>query len=453
TNRYFNPQNDNDESDIKHIVWAIIDPDIDFFITRDEKILSRSNEIFESYNLSIQHPIDMVLHIHEYLYFDDYKNMRLAGTNIEQRKVKSGEQNALADNFRYSQSGEKKSIFLSKIRPLLIDRENLAAYVVENRDNEKLAFFICDRSEKTELKIPIFRVNESALNDNLIRYLILRFVEISADEKRYITRITENLLHDKILTVLQSDTFIRSEKSWMKLNLPIVGNTYEVGALLERALQNDQKAKVYYQIHTSLLNDESGYKNWEAMSEIERIFWPVKILNANISTLTIPINVDWAALWFDEGLAQNTLWGAKKERAFNREGVYYSTSTNKNYKTPGRIMWYVTKHKNHAGSASIRACSRLDDIVIGTAKSLFRQFQHLGIYEWSDLYQLVDGDENKKITAFRFSDTQLLPHPVSYQRWKKVTQELRGAAPPIYSPSLMPKEIFEEIYKMAVIED
>jgi hypothetical protein len=203
-------------------------------------------------------------------------------------------------------------------------------------------------------------------------------------------------------------------------------------------------------MHLKVLQEEQGAAKTEAMIEIERLFWPVKITDAAIPTLLIPIRPEWAYSWFDEDLASSTLFGAQKERAFNREGVYYSAARRPGIMMPGRILWYVTKDERIPGTGSVRACSRLDDMVVGKPKELYRQFQHLGIYEWTHVYQTAHRDLDTDLLAIRFSDTQLFSKPVSLAELEEITRQEQGIKPPIYAPSPISTDVFVRVYEMGM---
>jgi len=439
----------NDESDLKQIAWAIADGTVSLFVTRDEGILKLYTAIFDQFGISVIPPVDLVLRLDELYRVEEYRHMRLAGTNIKQRRIHAGEYTELAQHFQQD-TNENRSIFLKTLKNYLVERESSGCFVAEDDSQIPLILFAYDRSNPNQLIMPLLRIDRSNPDLKLLRYLLLQFISTCAREGRNFVYITDPYLQDVVKEALQEDAFIQIDNGWLKPIIPLAKPTQEIATYLDRALNIVPEARPYYQLHVKLLQDSSSYINLEAMSEVERIFWPVKITNADIPTISIPINSTWAYWWFDEKLAIQTLFGSHQERAFNREGVYYSAATAPNVTLPGRIMWYVTKDKRILGTQAIRACSRLDDIVIGKPKDLFRQYRHLGIYEWHNVSTLVDGDLDKEIVAYRFSDTQLFINPVAYSEWQEITQQMKGKNPPIQSPAVMPRDIFELIYKLGM---
>jgi hypothetical protein len=73
-------------------------------------------------------------------------------------------------------------------------------------------------------------------------------------------------------------------------------------------------------------------------SEIERMLWPAKISDAEIPTFIVPIRATWAQNLFDEGLANQELFGARPELVLKREQVYYRANQPCGLETPGRIL-------------------------------------------------------------------------------------------------------------------
>jgi len=51
---------------------------------------------------------------------------------------------------------------------------------------------------------------------------------------------------------------------------------------------------------------------------------------------------------------------------------------------------------------SVKACSRLEEAIIGKPKELFRRFKRLGVYEWKDVSKLL-----RKTSRMKFSHSDL----------------------------------------------
>jgi len=171
------------------------------------------------------------------------------------------------------------------------------------------------------------------------------------------------------------------------------------------------------------LNSESLIKDIKASADFEKFLFPAKIIDSEINNFIIPIQPRWAQDLFDEYLAQQILLlGQKKELAFNREAVYYKSAKNSGgLNAPGRILWYVSedKYNSYCGISSIRACSFIDEVIIGKPKELYQRFQRLGVYKLDDIMKIPQ-DKNGDIIAIRFSNTELFKYPVPLKKVQAV---------------------------------
>jgi hypothetical protein len=93
----------------------------------------------------------------------------------------------------------------------------------------------------------------------------------------------------------------------------------------------------------------------------------------------------------------------------------------------------------------VRACSRLDEIIIGTPKELFRQFKRLGIYEWRNVFELAGRDIGQKIMALRFSDTELFTTSIHWNELQIVLNQ-HDYKSQIMSPLRVAPDVFSQLY-------
>jgi len=443
--KYINRITDNARSDLAHLAWAIAASDVDFLVTCDKDLLGIAFDIYEKYQLRIFRPVDLVLHLHELEQIEEYKQVRLAGTQLVIRSVKTQEDTQLADVFQYTDS-ETQAEFLTHLRRFLSNPIETPCYVVEEKGTPVLLF--CYQRTLTDLIIPLIRINIKAAPILLVRYFLFRFITLAASERKFFTCISEANLHEMIKQALQEDIFQHVDGIWIKPNLLVALPATQAAATFDEALIVHTHLRPYYNVHLQVLHQPHLLTNAKMISEVERAFHPAMITDAQITCVLIPIKQTWMSMWFDEELANATLFGADENRAFNREGVYYS-SANRKFITPGRLLWYVTKN-GHSASNGIRACARLDEVDTGSASELFQRYKHLGIYEWPELMQLAKNDPDAKLTAFRFSDPQRFKHPVLLSQLTQICKEVTGNEPPIYSPSSVPPEVFMKVYKIGM---
>ena len=151
---------------------------------------------------------------------------------------------------------------------------------------------------------------------------------------------------------------------------------------------------------------------------------------------------------FDEHLASSDLFGAKPKLALNTENVYYRSSFPAKLCAPSRVLWYVSDDSDFPGSKKIRACSLISEVVIDKPKELFRKYQHLGVYEWKNVYEVAHGDIEKTLMAFRFQRTELFRRPIDLNLLREIMLESEKKNVNLQSPFEITSNSFNELYKI-----
>ncbi|MDB9457805.1 GNAT family N-acetyltransferase [Dolichospermum circinale CS-545/17] len=422
--KYF-PENmtASDASDLRQIARVISSQiNTPYFLTRDKRLLSIEEEIYQEFKLNIIHPVDFIVKLDELRRETEYQPESLGGTDIENKRLQSGDIDLIIELFLAYSQGERKVDFRKKIRNFLSSTEDFKCFTVGRSGEEPIAFIIYERTENRELKVPVFRFRDSKITPTILRRCIFQCFSSSASEKRKFTRITEKYLDDKTISALLEDSFFHTETGWLRANLAIAQKAVDISShILNICQESGQGYEQYIPFSDILLNDEL-VKNSEIMADIERRLYPLKITDAEIATYIIPIKSRWAKELFDKELAEEGIWRAKEELALKREVVYYSSKRKMKY--PGRILWYVTASPDDKNSSAIlgaiRACSRLDEVTIGKPKDLYKTYRRLGIYSFQDVLKTAQEDLSKDIKAVKFSDTELFTNPIRFADIKTI---------------------------------
>lgn len=90
----------------------------------------------------------------------------------------------------------------------------------------------------------------------------------------------------------------------------------------------------------------------------------------------------------------------------------------------------------------MRACSLLEEIVVGPATEVYRRFRRLGVYQWADVLALAKGDEQSQVMALRFANTELFVRPVSWSRLAS-----HGVRSSLQGPERIDAAQFAEMYR------
>jgi len=431
---------EEDESDLRQVAKTIAQG-VQFFVTRDEGLLKMADRAYETCGLSILRPTSFINQLDTLQRESEYQPVRLGGSNFKARHVESQDEARLQAAFQAASNGESAAGFLKSLRLLLGSPRTCSCYVAENEQQQPLALYGFIRPKTHILEIPLLRAARNNLAPTVSRHLLARALQLSAAEGRTVTTVTDQQLDAVVLTALAESGFSCVDGLWMKLNLALAGPARELAARLnEIAASGSQGCKLASQMSASL-------KTWQALPEkagavtLERALWPAKILDAEVPSFIVPIQPGWAQSLFDEGLANQELFGERPELVLKREQVYYRANQKCGLEWPGRILWYVSADSDRHGTMSIRACSRLDEIIVEKPKELFRRFRRLGVYQWRDVYKKADNDVDKPLMALRFSDTELFQKPVHRDWFRKV-----GIKSNLQSPVAITKEQFASIY-------
>ncbi|MFB2920140.1 MULTISPECIES: GNAT family N-acetyltransferase [Aerosakkonema] len=409
-----------DEYGHRHLARTLAS-EIQFFITLNPDLIRLCDKIYKEFRISIVTPTELIIQLESISKKPDYQPVRLAGTSLQQNPVIKGKENIINDYFQASDKGETKAQFQQKLRRFIAEPDKFECLFVVEGEKHPLALIVYDRLNKYELEIPMIRVANNSLAATLAHHLIFQATSLSAKEQRQFTRITDPYLGENITTAIAEDAFVRVENGFLRANLAFSETASQLSSrIINLANQMGQEYNFLLKI-AEILNNEDSINDIQTMAQIERNLWPVKIIDADIPTFIIPIEPRWAKDLFDYKLALQWLFGAKTELALNREAVYYCSGPLKGLKAPGRILWYVSAgDKRYCDVKKIRACSRLDEIVIGNPEDLFRQFRKFGVYEKEDLLKLIKNEVNNDIIALRFSDTEVFSNPITLKDVQKV---------------------------------
>lgn len=440
------------ESDIRHIARTIAS-DVYIFVTRDSRLLDIADNVYEKFKLSIISPIELIIHLDELRRKAEYQPVRLAGTELKKKPLQRGEESICNDYFNSDKHGGTKAEFQQRLHRFIAETDKFECFIVLEEENNPLALVVYDRHKRHELEIPIFRVADNSIAATIAHHLLFEAASIAASEKRQFTRITDPQLQEVVTTAIQKDTFVKVTDGWLRANIAVAETASQLShRLTTLAGSLGEEYDFCHQIANSM-NAGGAVTDIKSMLDIERFFYPAKIIDADIPTFIIPIKPFWAHQLFDAKLANQTLFGATKPAlALNREAVYYKSKTAPKKLKPGisgRILWYVSNDDDggYKGVSAVRACSRFDEVVIGKPKELYRRFRNLGIYEEKNVLDVAQNNLDKDIMAIRFSDTELFSKTIPL----KTIQEVLEKKILMQSACYISKENFATIYELGTI--
>lgn len=438
---------------IRHLARAITS-DSHVFISNSDNLLAIVDEVYEKFKLSILTPHQLINQLDELRNKPDYQPVRLAGSSLKKVRVQRGQEELLTQYFVSNDQKENTSKFRQYLRRFISDTDKFESYVVSNKEQLPIALFVYGKIKNNELEIPLLRVSKNPLAATLARHIIFKAILFSANEGKHFTRITDPYLEEIVINAIQDDNFIRVNNGWFKINLALAETASNLSKYLNKLGSSLHQEYDFCLKIAESLNSELFLNDVKISADFEKFLFPAKIIDSHINNFIIPIQPRWAQDLFDEDLAQQTLLPLleletkKIGLSFNREAVYYKTITHrKSLNAPGRILWYVSQDKSYCGVSSIKACSFIDEVLIGKPKELYQRFQRLGVYKLDDIMK-ISPDKNGDIMAIRFSNTELLKYPIPLQK----VQEVLDNKTTFPSPFKIQNYDFLKLYRLGCIK-
>ena len=414
--------------------------DSQVFVTRNTDILNLADELYRKFTLEVISPTNLILKFNDIRRNIEYQPVRLAGSFLKKKIIKRFEQSRLLDIFCASEKGE--SDYQQRMRHIIANPDKFECCIFLENENIPLALIVFDRQQNYELKVTIMRVRPGAIAATLARYLVFYSISLSADEKRQFTRIIDPYLEETVLQAIQEDAFVRVDNGYLKANLAVAQTSTELSKYLTELGKMGSEYNFCIQLAETLTISEST-QDIKTISEIERHLWPAKVINGDLPTFIIPIQPRWAKDLFDKDLAREYILRPKTDLALRRELVYYKRN-NGSLKPGviGRILWYVSSDRAFTGTQEVKACSKLDEVIIDKPEKLYRQFRHLGVYELKNLMTIANNKPDEDIMALRFSYTEIFNKPLTLKR----IREIRENQTTVQSLFKISKEQFAIIY-------
>ncbi|MEM8722930.1 MAG: N-acetyltransferase [Cyanobacteria bacterium P01_G01_bin.39] len=415
------------------------------FITQNKSLLGIRDRIYDRFGLSLKTPTEIITQIDELNDRPNYQPVKLAGTQLKIIGIKKGQEAKLVESFR---GGETTAEFFQKISQFITEGDRFECWTICD-GADFIGLYVYARLNNYELEIPLLRIKASSLTVTLADHLIYQATLTSAKENRQFTKITDSFLSRPVIEAIQQkNAFSKVNNTWLRANFSLVDTRNN---LLDRIINSVTNLPSEYHRYGKIAlsyKNELGTAYDDNLLDLERLFFPAKISDAEIPTFIIPIKPYWAQQLFDANLSSQTLFGASKiELALNKEAIYYKSKNAPRLLKPGttgRIFWYVSSDRDSgfSGINSIRACSILEEVIIAKPLDLYRRFCNLEIYSEPDILEVAKGDQAKEIMALRFSHTELFSNPIGFKKIRAILNKKVT----IQSPTLIDKKDFVSIY-------
>ena len=373
-------RNANDLSDIKHLAKTAAS-DIDTFVTRDQPLLNRAEQIEESVKVSVISPTGLILKLRELSETQSYEPERVSGLGLSWRRLSSRELSIFPFD-RFVHHGERLRDLITRVESLLSDTPRTDVEVLWS-GREPTAIPGIAYVAPSSLVVNLCRVATSVRSTSMRLFPMVDVLNRAVANGVDMVEVRSSAVPQDLLPAMSEMGFIRCGTDFVRFCF-----TSHMGrdAALSRI--------------TELM--PGCLENYEGMSalDMERFCSPL-VSDTAQNYYVISIRPTYARNLVDRHLSSSDMFGGNPEVLLRWSNVYYRAATNQRMLTaPGRILWYVS-----GSSGELAAISLLDEVVVGGPKELFRRFRKQGTFEWRDLYETSRGDVSRMVMALVFSHT------------------------------------------------
>lgn len=422
------PRHGQDELDLRHVADAVASG-LQILATRDEFLMKTLGPAAEQHGLRIFRPVDVVLHIDELVRAQAYRPAALLNTGYVQRLIGSGQDNHIAA-LTNTATGERPRGLLDVVHDLALKGHHRVGVYAPNG---KLLAVSVTVIEPHVLDVPLMRVARHPIADTLARQLLFQFRHEARRHGKSVLRITDRHLSPECRLAAQSDGFYVDGSELYAFVLDVCAEAKEVEhRAVTAARQSGAREPAPLR---------SGMPGVVA-AELERVWWPAKIVNSQLATYLVPIQQGFSAdlLGVPAGLLLR-----HEVLGLQREHVYYRSPGGPQFLTPARLLWYMSEGgKSTACPAAVIACSQLESVVNDTPEALDSRFRHLGVWNLGMIQQAA---RQGGAQALRFSNTEVFTDPVKRERLRALGSRFGFHAVPPQGPVRVPASLFAAIYE------
>lgn len=414
-------------SDINHLAKTA-SSEIDFFVTRDRRILNNAVQIADLVGLRVLSPIELVIRLNELSETQSYEPDRVSGLNLQWRRFSSEE----FSNFpfdRFLNQGESLGRLRDRVGSLLADPEPHEVEVLWLGDQPMALRGLAYETNRA-LTITLGRIRSSSDGVLFGRFLISDAVYRAARMGLEMINLDISSIPINPIQGLTDMGFRRHGNRFVRFCFT---------SYLDREGTLEKIDELCPEVADDLRND--------SLSDLERSCSPLSV-SADQNYFLIPIREGYAMNLIDRERAARDLFGGNPEVLLRWDNVYYRAATHHNMlNAPARILWYISGNRGE-----VAYISRLDKVVIDTPKELFRRFRRYGTLEWADLYEMCGQDIDTNLMALKFSHTFPLDRSVPLNEIWEIFDE-DGVGRSVQAPTRLPESTFRKLFERGYPEE
>ncbi|MGJ8697713.1 MAG: GNAT family N-acetyltransferase [Verrucomicrobiaceae bacterium] len=411
----------NQISDIRQIAKAAASS-ADCFLTRDELLSSRSNEILELTGLEVLRPTEFLLELHEKSRHRPHSPRFIAGMSLKWERLSSTFLKAL-DVGLFTLAGERSTQLRNFLEDSCVDTTQQVCEILRASDLT-VGIRVLRKSGDSELELSFIRLSRESTNPDIFqRFLLADTIKSASEQGREIIKLTDTRSEALFGSALDHLGFARVGLFFVRLIIPEVTDR-------SRAARITQKL---------------GFQDLSSFSDeqMERLCAPMQISPRRLFFM-IPIIPNFARQMLDDRAAQQDMFAEKAQVFLRTENVFYRThSRHHMLNAPARILWYVSGEVGE-----LIAVSDLDQVVSGEAKQLFKTFKKFGVLDWREVLEVCQASAHQKIMALKFSNTHPFEKPLPLKLLRQIFSD-QGHSLVLQSPCQVSREVAQKLFKVA----
>ncbi|MBS2532568.1 GNAT family N-acetyltransferase [Catenulispora sp. NF23] len=420
------PLTAQDMFDLRHACDAIA-AGLNVLITSDRRMIKTLGPACEQrFGLRIMLPVDVITHLDELVRAEAYRPAGLLGTAWNSRLLGPGD---AARAGHLVGDGERPKAFQDLLGSLARDQRERVGVL---DPTGYMAAVYCAFKQSGELVVPLARVAPVSLSDTLARQIIFLLRQLAKRVSASTIRLTDDHVSRSLRLAALEDGFQPVADGLVAYCLNVCGTAEEISHRAVLAARNATLSE------PPLLRSVMPSV---AAAEIERVWWPAKVIDSALASYLVPIQQAYSN---DLLGIPETLDGRRDQLGLSREHVYYRGPRGPRPTAPSRLLWYMSGGgRTRSQSPGVIACSQLDAVVTGEPQELHSRFRHLGV--WNE-QQIVAAAHEGQVQALVFTNTEILPRPVGLRLLREIAAR-HGEQPTPQGPLRISAEYFSAIYR------
>jgi len=432
----------NDLSDRRQLAETILSG-IPYFVTLDAGILKNSSQVFDTFNLKIIEPYKLRLEIDYSINASDYYPNKLSANNFYVGKVKPEEISSLDTLFLRNSSGEKKQEFNKNINFIVSKASRGQVQIV--KEGREIVALVSHYDEGNCLIVSAIRTKQYPLAQTIFMQNITDLLRAALSNEKSFLIVSDQHLTLAEKQVLQKYNFNEIDNQWVR---GIKQGIVSLKDLRKELVAFERRVPEVMALLQEIENSKD-FKFYLNILSLEKVLWPLKILEAEIPCFIIPIKPNYARELFDTKAAKSELFGVEPKLIWNKDNVYYRAIAPNVEKYPARILWYSSEDKYSPRSKALVCSSYLNEVIIGPATEIFKKHERFGVYSWQkDILPLAKGNAHNPIKLLMFSDSEPFEYTISLKRIKDVLAKNNERDNNFQSPLRIKSTTFMELYAL-----